>query len=284
MLRRIDAESLAYEPGHGWGYSNVGYLFVRDLIETAIGLPLGPALQHLAFTPFGISGVGVAREPADLDATAWGKARRYDPTWVYHGLLVGTPSASALFLHRLLAGDLLFPDLLDALQDGHLIGGAMTGRPWTIARYGLGLMMGEGEPPGEYVGHTGGGPGITSAVYRNSTRGTTGAASARGNDPGLVEAQLCSSAPTFKLTMLASLKQVRTPTRGFPVGSIRPKATLMLAYERAIICGPLIAEVGESLLQLLIARTRNSAGPAAATASSTASHRSSFPTAPGVLG
>ncbi len=188
MLRHVDAESLAYEPGHGWGYSNLGYLLVRDLIETAIGLPLGPALQHLAFTPLGISGVAVAREPADLDATAWGNARRYHPAWVYHGLLVGTPSAAALFLHRLLAGDLLPPDLMGAMQDGHLVGGAMTGRPWTTARYGLGLMMGEGEPPGEYVGHTGGGPGSISAVYRQ-TRGITGAAFAPGNDPGLVEAQ-----------------------------------------------------------------------------------------------
>src|SRR5580658_5547463 len=110
MLRRVDAETLAYEPGHGWGYSNVGYLLVRNLIENEAGVPLGAALERLVFRPLGISGVAVAREPADLDATAWGNTRRYHPDWVYHGLLVGTPSAAALFLHRLLAGDLLPPD------------------------------------------------------------------------------------------------------------------------------------------------------------------------------
>ena len=188
MLRRVDADTLAYEPGHGWGYSNVGYLLVGGLIETAAGLPLGQALQHLVFTPLGIAGVDVARVPADLDKTAWGNARRYHPAWVYHGLLVGTPSAAALFLHRLLAGDLLPPDLLVAMQDGTLVGGALVGRPWTTVRYGLGLMMGRGQPPGDYVGHTGGGPGSTSAVYRH-VAGITGAVFAQENDPGLVEAR-----------------------------------------------------------------------------------------------
>jgi D-alanyl-D-alanine carboxypeptidase len=195
MLRRVDAETLAYEPGHGWGYSNVGYLFVRNLIENETGVPLGPALERLVFRPLGISGVAVAREPADLDATAWGNARRYHPDWVYHGLLVGTPSAAAFFLHRLLAGDLLPPDLLTGMRDGHAVGGVIPGRPWKTASYGLGLMIGQGEPPGVYVGHTGGGPGSTSAVYQlaggpgGARARCTGAAFAPVDDPGMVEAQ-----------------------------------------------------------------------------------------------
>jgi D-alanyl-D-alanine carboxypeptidase len=195
MLRRVDAETLAYEPGHGWAYSNVGYLLVRNLIEKEAGAPLGPALERLVFRPLGISGVTVAREPADLDATAWGNARRYHPDWVYHGLLVGMPSAAALFLHRMLAGDLLPPDLLAAMHDGHSVGGAIPGRPWRTASYGLGLMIGQGEPPGEYVGHSGVGPGSTSAVYQRAEgimgAGTpcTGAAFAPVDDPGTVEAR-----------------------------------------------------------------------------------------------
>ena len=129
MLRRVDAGStLAHEPGHGWRYSNVGYLMVRDLIETAADMTLGPALDCLAFAPLGISGVAVAREPADLDATAWGNTRRYHPGWVYHGLLVGPPGAAALFLHRLLAGHLLPPHLLAAMLDAYPVGGAVPGR------------------------------------------------------------------------------------------------------------------------------------------------------------
>ena len=195
MLRRVGAGTLAYEPGHGWGYSNVGYLLVRNLIEREADALLGPALERLVFAPLGVSGVTVAQEPADLDATAWGNARRYHPGWVYHGLLVGPAGAAALFLHRLLAGDLLPPDLLTAMQASHPVDGVVPGRPWRATNYGLGLMIGQGEPPGEYVGHTGGGPGSTSAVYQLAA-GTveahdrcTGAAFAPVDDPGMVEAR-----------------------------------------------------------------------------------------------
>jgi len=193
MLRRVDAFTLAYEPGHGWGYSNVGYLLVRNLIERKADATLGPALERLVFAPLGVSGVTVAQVPDDLDATAWGNARRYHPGWVYHGLLVGPAGAAALFLHRLLAGDLLPPDLLTAMQVSHPVDGVVPGRPWRTTNYGLGLMIGQGEPPGEFVGHTGGGPGSSSAVYQLAAGTTqaharcTGAAFAPVDDPGMVE-------------------------------------------------------------------------------------------------
>jgi CubicO group peptidase (beta-lactamase class C family) len=53
MVRRVDTGTLAYEPGHGWGYSNVGYLTVRDLIETVADMTLGSALDWPAFAPLG---------------------------------------------------------------------------------------------------------------------------------------------------------------------------------------------------------------------------------------
>ena len=200
MLRRVDAGTLSYEPGRGWAYSNVGYLMVRDLIETAADMALGSALDCLAFAPLGISGVTVAREPADLDATAWGNTCRTHPGWVYHGLLVGPPGAAALFLHRLLAGHLLPPGLLAAMLDATPVGGATPGRPWTAAGYGLGLMIGQGEPPGEYVGHTGGGPGSTSAVYQRAGAPPgarrTAASFAPFDDPAVVEARALVIAAT----------------------------------------------------------------------------------------
>ena len=187
LLRRVEAGALAYAPGEGWAYSNVGYLLVRHLIEAETGAPLDGALERLVFRPLDIPGVTLAREPAGLDATAWGNAKRYHPEWVYHGLLVGPASSAALFLHRLLAGSLLPPDLLTAMQEAHHVGGALPGRPWTTARYGLGLMIGEGVPPGSYVGHTGGGPGSTAAVYRCAGTGRTAAAFAPIGEPGDVE-------------------------------------------------------------------------------------------------
>ncbi|MFC2998351.1 serine hydrolase domain-containing protein [Falsiroseomonas tokyonensis] len=195
MLRQVDADTLAYAPGQGWGYSNIGYLLVRTLVEELTGAALGPALERLVFGPLGISGVTVAQAPEDLDATAWGNARRYHPGWVYHGLLVGPPGSAALLLHRLLGTDFLPSELVAAMQLAHPLGGAIPGRPWQTAGYGLGLMIGQGEPAGTYIGHTGGGPGSASAVYALAGNGTEGpsrrtaAAFAAVDDPGLVEAQ-----------------------------------------------------------------------------------------------
>ena len=96
MLRRVDAGTLAYEPGHGWGYSNVGYLMVRDLIESAADMTLGSALDWLAFAPLGISGVAVTQKPADLDTTAWGNTRCYHPGWVFSAVASQSPPRAAI--------------------------------------------------------------------------------------------------------------------------------------------------------------------------------------------
>lgn len=200
LLRRVGAggltDALGDAPGQGWEYSNVGYLLVRHLIEAEADAPLDVALERLVFRPLDVPGVTLAREPADLDATAWGNAKRYHPGWVYHGLLVGPALSAALFLHRLLAGHLLPPDLLTAMQEAYRVGGGLSGRPWTTANYGLGLMIGEGVPPGSYIGHTGGGPGSTAAVYRCADTGCTAAAFAPIDDSGEVERRAMALAAT----------------------------------------------------------------------------------------
>ena len=191
LLRRVGADTLDYTPGQGWGYSNIGYLLVRRMVEEASGLSLDAALERLVLRPLEVHGVVLAQAPADLDATAWGNARRYHPGWVYHGLLVGPAMSAALFLHRLLAGYLLPSHLLLAMQEAHQVGGLEPGRPWTQAAYGLGLMVGRGDPPGQYAGHTGGGPGSTAAVYRRvdatGDSKCTAAAFSPLDDPGPVE-------------------------------------------------------------------------------------------------
>ncbi len=166
LLARSGADRPVFEAGAGWAYSNIGYLFVRELIEAAAAAPLDQALRRLVFAPLGIDGVSVARVPQDLDGIAWGNAPGYDPGWVYHGLLLGPAASAALFLHRLLAGQLLPEPLLAAMTTAHPVGGPVPGRPWRSAGYGLGLMIGEGEPQGVYIGHTGVGPGSTAAVYQ----------------------------------------------------------------------------------------------------------------------
>jgi CubicO group peptidase (beta-lactamase class C family) len=168
IQKRVSADRLLFQPGCGWAYSNIGYLLVRGLIEAATGDELGRGLQHLVLAPLGVPGVRLARTPRDLDATAWGNAAGYHPGWVYHGLLVGTATEAALFLHRLMAGRLLPPSLLDEMRQPRPLGGPVSGRPWRTAGYGLGLMIDLASPRGRCFGHTGQGPGSTAAAYHFS--------------------------------------------------------------------------------------------------------------------
>jgi CubicO group peptidase (beta-lactamase class C family) len=170
LLRRVDAARLDFPPDRGWAYSNVGYWMVRRLIERATGTDLARALRTLILDPLGLDTVPLATTPADL-ADVWGAAPGYHPGWVYHGLLVGQPLDAARFMHRVLGGALLPPDLLAAMTTPHPLGAlGDPDRPWRDTGYGLGLMIGTmARDDGAIVaacGHSGGGPGSHCAVYR----------------------------------------------------------------------------------------------------------------------
>jgi D-alanyl-D-alanine carboxypeptidase len=175
----------------------IGYLLVRQLIEASTGSSLGVALDNLVLGPLDISGVGLAHTPADLTVTAWGNADQYHPGWVYHGLLIGPAASAALLLHRLLIGTLLPGPLLDAMTTPRPIGGSLPDRPWRSTGYGLGLMIGqceigidenrEAQTLANYIGHTGGGPGSSSAVYQQIGGPRTAAVFVPLEAPGLVE-------------------------------------------------------------------------------------------------
>jgi len=165
MLARAEADRLRFPPGEGWGYSDIGYLLVRRAIEEATGDALGPALRRLVLRPLGIEAARLAETPGDLGEVAMGSAEGYHPGWVYHGLLVGPLGEAALLLHRLMAGALLEPAMLEAMRQAHRLLGPIPGRPWSAPGYGLGLMSGTGLPGLPVAGHTGGGPGSAIAVY-----------------------------------------------------------------------------------------------------------------------
>jgi len=162
MLQRLDAARLRYAPGSGWGYSNVGYLYIARLIERTTGLTLEEALIQRALAPLDIVQVRLARVPGDLQDMA----PAYDPAWVYHGLLLGPLQQAVTFLDRLLAGQLLPDHLLSEMQTLRQLGGPIAGRPWESAGYGLGVMSGTISGGLQLCGHTGGGPGSVVAVYR----------------------------------------------------------------------------------------------------------------------
>ncbi|MDD0844117.1 serine hydrolase domain-containing protein [Pseudomonas sp. Gutcm_11s] len=192
MLQRLDATRLRYQPGVGWRYSNVGYLYVARIIERSTGLVLEQALQQRLFAPLGLTQARLARTPADLQDVSMGSASAYHPGWVYHGLLVGPLDEAALLLDRLLTGDLLPPALLQAMHEVRVLGGPLPGRPWTAPGYALGLMQGPADNGLPLSGHTGGGPGSVVAVYHcaQGERTATGAVFAAGAAEGAVEAQV----------------------------------------------------------------------------------------------
>lgn len=187
LLRAVDADMLRFEPGKGWDYSNVGYLFVRQTIEQACDSDLDRALRQLVFVPLGVEGPRVALARNDLADVTMGEVTSYHPGWVYHGLAVGRIADAALVLDRLLTGDLLPALLKTAMSEAHPLGGPIDGRPWQTAGYGLGLMIGTGRAQQHVLGHTGGGPGSVVAVYRCPARGRTVAAFAPGHDENAVE-------------------------------------------------------------------------------------------------
>jgi D-alanyl-D-alanine carboxypeptidase len=190
LLDRAAADRAEFDLGHGWRYSNIGYLFVRQLIERAVGRDIGSALRHLVFDGLGLESVSLATSARDLADTAWGNRTGYDPGWVYHGLLIGTPGDAVRFLHRLMSGQVLPPELLTEMTARHPIGGrSFPGRPWETAGYGLGLMIGQMASAGIALGHSGVGPGSVAAVYHFGDRPlpSTVAAFATGDAEGIAE-------------------------------------------------------------------------------------------------
>jgi CubicO group peptidase (beta-lactamase class C family) len=189
LLQRVAADHLDFAPGKGWAYSNVGYLFVRQIIEQTTGADMDSSLRRLLFEPLGLRSVRLARTAGDLVDTAWGNERQYDPGWVYHGLLIGTPMDAAHFLDHLLHGAVLPAELLAMMADPHPLGGPLEGRPWRTQNYGLGLMIGEMDAAGLAIGHSGAGPGSVNAVYHfpQQTPPCTVAVFAESDDESVVE-------------------------------------------------------------------------------------------------
>jgi CubicO group peptidase (beta-lactamase class C family) len=165
LLGRVNAERLIFAPGQGWAYSNVGYIFVRQLIEDSVGLEIDGALRLLVFAPMGIARTRIAKTTNDMEQIFWGNPHGYDPRWVYHGLLIGPPSDAVDFLRHLFSPAFLSERARSAMKTMRELGGAFAGRPWTKTGYGLGLMMGEMRGAGKAFGHSGAGPESVSSLY-----------------------------------------------------------------------------------------------------------------------
>lgn len=164
LLQAVDADRLDFAPGSGWSYSNVGYMFAGDAICEATGLSLCETLDALVIRPLELPSARFAATRADMAEVHWPHLRAYDPRWVYHGLLIGTPIDAARLLHAVLRGGFLSEGSLSQMRDRlTLLGGALPGRAVTEQAYGLGLMAGRLEGTRAW-GHSGAGPGSINLV------------------------------------------------------------------------------------------------------------------------
>lgn len=170
-----------FPPGRGWAYSNIGYLWLRELVEQRHG---PNAIAELVLGPLGLTQARLARTPGDLDGVRMGQATGYRPGWVYHGLVVGPVREAALALDRL--GGLLGEAGLTAMREATPLP-QFNRPPWRLAAYGLGLMTPQLADGSTVYGHTGGGPGSGIAVYRHGGSGRTAAVFALDEASAAVE-------------------------------------------------------------------------------------------------
>jgi D-alanyl-D-alanine carboxypeptidase len=186
LLSRTHADQLLFAPGHGWSYSNIGYLFVRRQIEKVTNGTLDAALRETIFAPLAI---GSARLATESSGAPWLDALDYNPGWVYHGLIVGTALDAARLLHRLFTSDFLTPQSRTVMLDSVSLPIAVPDRPFVRPTPGTGLMIDPKGPQGFWAGHTGGGPGSVAAVYhfRDLVPPRTVAAFANDLDEGGIE-------------------------------------------------------------------------------------------------
>jgi CubicO group peptidase (beta-lactamase class C family) len=190
LLEAVDADRLDFAPGSAWSYSNVGYLFARDAVEEAAGLPLGEALRELVLDPLGLDQVRLATSRADFAGVFWPHLRTYDPRWVYHGCLIGSPVDAARLLHAVLNGELLSEASLAGMIGRFTpLGGALPGRPVTEQGYGMGFMIGRMGEAGRVIGHNGSGPGSVNVVchFPDLPRPVTVAVFTDGEEEGAAE-------------------------------------------------------------------------------------------------
>lgn len=170
-------KGLRFEPGHGWEYSNPGYMLVKRVAEDVGGSSLRHLIEQRIAKPLGLSSTFVAESVDDLASLAPGSScqlspegtprdvrQHYHPGWVSHGVVASTSSDIVRFVDRLMSGHLVSAH---SLQQMTTLVPVPVEAPahWPNPSYGLGLM---GDPAcslGLVLGHNGAGPCYRASVF-----------------------------------------------------------------------------------------------------------------------
>jgi CubicO group peptidase (beta-lactamase class C family) len=167
-MRLAKTDSLQFEPGTRWAYSNTGMLVLGKVIEVASGQDYFAYVREHVAKPAGMTStdayeldrvnhnLAVGYEPEGRDAT--GPVYRNN---LYQHVIRGGPAGGGYST----VGDL--PRFAEALKAGKLVSAASvrlltTPKPeLNSPEYGFGFAIDEG---GRIVGHSGGFPGINSQL------------------------------------------------------------------------------------------------------------------------
>jgi D-alanyl-D-alanine carboxypeptidase len=157
-------QALAFEPGTQEKYSNLGYILLGAVIESASGRDYYEYVQQKILVPAGMGLTGFEPEARRVRGLARPYTRE-EGAWVDAGASLpfrGTPAGGAVatagdmlrFSRALQTGLLLSPQLRDAATTGQNLKG------W----YGFGFMV-SGRGSEARYGHEGGAPGMNATFF-----------------------------------------------------------------------------------------------------------------------
>lgn len=163
-------------PGRDFNYSNIGYLYLRLLLQSISGLSFADVLNDRIFSRLSMRSTSVLTSLADQSELVPGFSRyvghgepqdirdSYHPGWVSHGLVASTAMDIATFYHALFDADepLVTYDSLTEMRRMFLV--KERHAFFRSPGYGLGLM-GDERTMGSVYGHTGSGPGYSASAY-----------------------------------------------------------------------------------------------------------------------
>lgn len=174
----VREQTLQFEPGARWRYSNVGYLLAGAILEAVTGQDYDACVCRQVYEPADMRETGLY----DLDRPIPGAAIGYspaepgpggEPPWrtnLFKHVIRGGPAGGGFST----VGDLLKFDR--ALRGGALLAPEAAGRLWTpkpgSPAYGYGFRL-HGEPGSRVVGHTGRFAGISNTFEMHLDRGLT---------------------------------------------------------------------------------------------------------------
>ncbi len=171
----VAGESLRFEPGSDWGYSNTGFLLLGAIIEKVSGQDYFDYVRAHIYQPAGMTNSDCydMDRPVPNLAMGYSRASDGDIPWtdnLFKHVIRGGPAGGGFAtVHDLLKFD-------QTLRSGKLIKSETAARLWTpkpqSPNYGYGFSL-EGQPSQRIVGHGGGFPGISAKLEMHLDSGFT---------------------------------------------------------------------------------------------------------------